>query len=207
MQIVMVSFATLAAIAFLASLVAALFGVGDRGDTLRGLAFLLFLPAVGLRTYAHFNPPTAEEIYEERYGPRTPAPLYPGRFVSYDASGASLIVEVSDTLFLTVLDFAAHDALKLGKWMRRDQSRFPSRDVALTVRMPLSDRYGGVTMHDVLTLTWPSAEWRKVQWDTVTNDRVVALAQASSVHPALRDDINKWCSVNAARRWQGCVER
>jgi hypothetical protein len=182
-----------------------LVGAGDRGTRLRAIGGALFIAATGLLGYAHFNPPSAEEIYEARFGPRTPGKLFGERFVSLGESNPyDLVLKQPSESFVTVFQHVAVDATTLGNWMRRSQDRFPSADIAITARMDLVDRYGAVSAHDVLTLRWPSAEWRKVQWDTIPTARLVALSDAVFVHPAIRKDLTEWCLKNVDLRWRDC---
>jgi hypothetical protein len=206
MRILIISLTLAGGAALLVSVLLGWLKRSDQADAWRGLAFLLFLAMTGLRGYQYFNPPTAEQVFEERYGPRTAGPLFGSRYVKADARGVlfDLVVKPRSENGSWMLHGAAQDAITLGKWMSRHPDRAPSGDVALTLRINLIDKYGAVSEREVLTLRWANEDWRKVQWETVTPSLIVGLAELPMAWPAVHDNVRAWCNEPENQRWMAC---
>lgn len=96
------------------------------------------------------------------------------------------------------------EMIALGKWLGQDALQSPRRDLVLVVEGELTDRYGARTTVPVLILRWPSADWRRVAWETITPSLVIDLATPVLVHPAIRDAVASWCATLSLARSSMC---
>lgn len=138
--------------------------------------------------------------------PATASEALAGRLVS-EKRGAfyDVVLEAPESaIFNEWLDLAANDAVKLGRWMAEKPERGVAGDVAVTYRTNVSDRFGSINAMEVLTLRWKGEDWRRVQWQTVTPDLLVALASAPMMHTVIRDKVRSWCGAHRNLRWDPC---